>query len=76
MLSTYGIKVLGAEAGWSAVVRLPRIGIGAEEIINQGVVVHPGSFYGMPEKERIVLSLIVPKENFSTGICIIANSCS
>jgi aspartate/methionine/tyrosine aminotransferase len=72
----YGLERLDCEAGWSAVIRLPRIGVGADRLLNEGVVVHPGSFYGMSEPERIVVSLIVPEEGFSTGICTIAKVAS
>jgi hypothetical protein len=37
-------------------------------------VVHPGAFYGMLEEERIVLSLIVPSEEFERGTRKIAAS--
>jgi alanine-synthesizing transaminase len=66
--------MLRVEAGWSAVIRLPRVGVGAEELLGGGVVVHPGSFYGMAEPERIVVSLIVPADEFSTGIATIASA--
>jgi aspartate/methionine/tyrosine aminotransferase len=69
-----GLEMLQAEAGWSAVIRLPRVGIGVEELLGQSVVVHPGSFYGMAEPERIVVSLIVPEDEFSTGISAIAKA--
>ena len=49
--------------------RLPRVGVDADRLLDEGVVVHPGSFYGMAEPERIVVSLIVQEEAFSTGIC-------
>jgi len=72
-IKTKGLNALHADAGWSAVMRLPRIGIGAENLLqNEGVVVHPGAFYGMSEEERIVVSLIVPPERFSKGIGKIA----
>ena len=29
-----------------------------------GVIVHPGSFYGMAGKNRVVVSLIGPEERF------------
>lgn len=66
---TAGLEPLRVDAGWSVVLRLPRIGIGAAELLDQaGVLVHPGAFYGMPESERIVVSLIVPPERFFQGI--------
>ncbi|HTH52638.1 MAG TPA: pyridoxal phosphate-dependent aminotransferase [Edaphobacter sp.] len=64
-----GLEPLKADAGWSAVVRLPKIGLGAFELLGRaGVLVHPGIFYGMPETERIVVSLIVPPERFAEGM--------
>jgi hypothetical protein len=56
------------------VVPLPRVGIGAAELLDKGVVVHPGSFYGMAEDQRIIVSLIVPEQEFSTGISTIAKA--
>jgi hypothetical protein len=35
---------------------------------DDAVVLHPGSFYGMPEAERVVVSLITPSAVFSEGI--------
>ncbi|HEY0162192.1 MAG TPA: pyridoxal phosphate-dependent aminotransferase [Edaphobacter sp.] len=67
-----GLEPLQADAGWSAVIRLPRVGVGAMELLEEGVVVHPGVFYGMPEMGRIVVSLIVPAETFAAGIGRIA----
>jgi alanine-synthesizing transaminase len=66
------LEKLRGEAGWSAVIRLPRVGVGVEELLCENVVVHPGSFYGMPEPERIVVSLLTPEDEFSTGVLTIA----
>lgn len=68
-----GLAVLQTDGGWSAVVRLPRIGITSERLLlDDAVIVHPGSFYGMPEVERVVVSLITPLTVFSEGIRRIA----
>ena len=41
----------------------------AERLVRErGVVVHPGGFYGMAERTRIVVSLIGPAEGFAAGI--------
>lgn len=70
-----GLSALRTDAGWSAVIRLPRIGITAEGLLQvEAVVVHPGSFYGMSEPERVVVSLIVPSEAFSQGMDRIASA--
>jgi aspartate/methionine/tyrosine aminotransferase len=66
------LQALNAEAGWSAVVGLPGC-IGevdcAERLVGErGVVVHPGGFYGMAERSRVVVSLIGPAAEFEIGI--------
>jgi alanine-synthesizing transaminase len=67
--------VLTVEAGWSAILRLPqRGGYGdpAERLLREaGVVVHPGSFYGIGEAGRVVVSLLGPAEEFQEGIELI-----
>jgi aspartate/methionine/tyrosine aminotransferase len=69
------IENLQSDGGWSAVLRLPRLGIGAEEILLLGnVIVHPGAFYGIAEAGRIVVSLITPSTDFSTGLQKIAKA--
>jgi aspartate/methionine/tyrosine aminotransferase len=66
------LQVLQAEAGWSAVVALPAC-VGekncAERLLREaGVVVHPGAFYGMAERNRVVVSLIGSAAEFEEGI--------
>ena len=58
-LALDGLDVLPVQAGWSAVVRVPG-GFDVEQLLEDaGVVVHPGSFYGLREN-RVVVSLIGP----------------
>jgi aspartate/methionine/tyrosine aminotransferase len=66
------LQVLATEAGWSAVLMLPHC-VGeqdcAERLLrDRGVVVHPGAFYGMGERNRVVVSLIGPVGEFDEGI--------
>lgn len=64
-----GLEVLRVEAGWCAILRLPRGGDVAMELFEAyGVIVHPGSFYGIAEAGRVVVSLIGPVEDFAAGI--------
>ena len=67
-----GVDVLKVEAGWSAILRLPQV-VGAEDsagvlLREAGVVVHPGSFYGIAESGRVVVSLLGPTGEFTRGI--------
>jgi len=66
------LQVLEVDAGWSAVVGLPSC-VGevdcAERLVrDRGVLVHPGSFYGMAERNRVVISLIGPAADFDAGM--------
>jgi alanine-synthesizing transaminase len=66
-----GVEVLRVSAGWSAILRLPQVGWGdeAELLLREvGVVVHPGSFYGIAESGRVVVSLLGPTEEFQEGL--------
>jgi aspartate/methionine/tyrosine aminotransferase len=66
------LQVLETDAGWSAVLSLP--GCAGERdcaerlVLERGVVVHPGGFYGMGEAGRVVVSLIGPTEELEEGI--------
>ncbi len=74
-----GVETLRVEAGWSAILRIVQGGTGgsADELLrNLGVVVHPGSFYGIAEAGRVVVSLIGPAEDFGSGMQKIADASS
>jgi len=67
-----GLEVLRLEAGWSAILRLPQR-TGDEDVAEMllrsaGVVVHPGSFYGIAEGGRVVVSLLGPSSVFAAGV--------
>jgi alanine-synthesizing transaminase len=70
-----GVEVLRVEAGWSGILRLPQVGEGdvAGRLLREvGVVVHPGSFYGIPEMGRVVVSLLGPEGDFRDGLeCVV-----
>jgi alanine-synthesizing transaminase len=66
-----GVEVLQVEGGWSAILRLPQMGEDdlAETLLREvGVLVHPGSFYGIPELGRVVISLLGPEGEFREGL--------
>ena len=72
-----GVEMLRMEGGWSAVLRLPqRPGEAALELLEAGVVVHPGQFYGMAERGRVVVSLIVGEEEFRAGMEVVRGWCA
>ncbi len=61
---------LGLQAGWTAVLRVPRVVDGKEfalAAMERGVLVQPGSFYGLPEG-RCVVSLLTEPEVWRRGL--------
>lgn len=61
---------LPLEGGWTTILRVPRDVDGTEfplSCLERGVVVQPGSLYGLPAG-RIVLSLLTPPEVWAEGI--------
>jgi len=79
LVKAAGVEVLQLEAGWSAILRLPQVGGRgdvAEELLREvGVVVHPGSFYGIGEAGRVVVSLLGPVGEFADGMERVAGFC-
>jgi hypothetical protein len=61
-----GVQTLKTEAGWAAVLRSAHSSEGL--IVERAVVTHPGSFYGMSEANRLVVSLLTPEADFALGI--------
>jgi len=68
------VSVLPAEAGWSAVLRVPAT-IGEErmalDLLDRGVVVHPGFFFDFPHEAFIVISLLPEPSTFERGVRIL-----
>ncbi len=67
----YGNR-LDVEGGWYAVLRVPAIrsdeDLALKLIEKHDVYVHPGHFYDFPGEGYIVVSLITPQDQFSTGL--------
>ena len=70
------ITRLGVEAGWYAVLRIPALGPDEHTVLallEQGVWLHPGYFFGMAESGWLVVSLLGPEPEFSTGVTLLVN---
>jgi aspartate/methionine/tyrosine aminotransferase len=62
---------LEVEGGWCAVLRIPAVAPDEQTVLallERGVWVHPGYFFGMAESGWLVVSLLGPEAEFSTGI--------
>ena len=66
------IARLACEGGWYATLRTPSYASGDTLAIRllerHGVAVHPGSFFGFREQNRLVISLLTLPEIFAEGI--------
>ena len=68
------VERLVVEGGWYAVLRIPALEPDERtvlELLELGVWVHPGYFFGMPESGWLVVSLLAEEEEFSTGSSIL-----
>jgi aspartate/methionine/tyrosine aminotransferase len=64
------VSRLKVEGGWYAVVRIPAIEPDEQTVLallERGVWVHPGYFFGMPDSGWLVVSLLGPEAEFCTG---------
>jgi alanine-synthesizing transaminase len=67
---------LSLEGGWYAVLRIPALEPDDRtvlELLDRGVWVHPGYFFGMPESGWLVVSLLAPLQEFATGVTILVD---
>lgn len=65
------VRRLEAEGGWYAVLRIPALAPDEQTVLallERGVWVHPGYFFGMAESGWLVLSLLTPEREFSSGV--------
>lgn len=70
------IQRLPVEAGWYAVLRIPALEPDENTVLallDRGVWVHPGYFFGMPSSGWIVVSLLAPCTEFSAGVTALAD---
>jgi alanine-synthesizing transaminase len=68
------IRRLEVEGGWYAVLRIPALQPDertALQLLDQGVWVHPGYFFGMDESGWLVVSLLAPEHELITGVTTI-----
>jgi aspartate/methionine/tyrosine aminotransferase len=65
------VERLKVEGGWYAVLRIPALEPDEKTalvLLDVGVWVHPGHFFGMPASGWLVVSLLGPEEDFRQGI--------
>ncbi len=65
------IERLQLEGGWYGTLRIPALQpdeTTVRDLLDRGVWVHPGYFFGLPESGWLVLSLLGPEDEFSAGV--------
>ena len=70
-VAAQAVQRLKVEGGWYAVLRIPAIEPDEQTVLallERGVWVHPGYFFGMPESGWLVVSLLAPEAEFSNGV--------
>jgi aspartate/methionine/tyrosine aminotransferase len=68
------IRRLDVEGGWYVVLRIPAFKpdeTTVRGLLDRGVWVHPGYFFGLPESGWLVVSLLAPEAEFSTGVTVL-----
>jgi alanine-synthesizing transaminase len=66
-----GLNRLKVEGGWYAVLRIPALepdDATVLRLLERGVWIHPGHFFGMSPSGWLVVSLLAPEAEFSTGV--------
>ncbi len=70
------VRRLAIEGGWYAVLRVPALQPDETtvlELLERGVWIHPGYFFGMEESGWLVASLLGGVEEFQTGVEVLVN---
>jgi aspartate/methionine/tyrosine aminotransferase len=65
------IRRLDVEGGWYAVLRIAALQpdeVTVRQLLEHGVWVHPGYFFGMAPSGWLVMSLLTPPAEFNTGL--------
>ena len=76
LLRLPAVHRLKVEAGWYAVLRIPALAPDEQTVLallERGVWVHPGYFFGMPDSGWLVVSLLADVTEFSTGVTALVN---
>jgi alanine-synthesizing transaminase len=76
LADTPTLQRLAVEGGWYAVLRVPALGPDERTVLallERGVWVHPGYFFGLPESGWLVVSLLGEQAEFHAGLVIVTN---
>ncbi|MGA9070316.1 MAG: pyridoxal phosphate-dependent aminotransferase [Terracidiphilus sp.] len=75
LLQLPAVNRLEIEGGWYAVLRIPALAPDEQTVLSlleRGLWVHPGYFFGLKESGWLVVSLLGPEEEFKAGAALLA----
>jgi alanine-synthesizing transaminase len=70
------VQRLITEGGWYAALRIPALQPDEQttlDLLERGVWLHPGYFFGMPESGWLVVSLLPGEQEFRTGVTLLVD---
>jgi aspartate/methionine/tyrosine aminotransferase len=70
------VRRMEVEGGWYAMLRIAAVQTDEKtvrELLDHGVWIHPGYFFGMAPAGWLVVSLLTPEEEFRTGVTMLLN---
>jgi aspartate/methionine/tyrosine aminotransferase len=76
MIAVPALHRLPVEGGWYVVLRIPALEPDENTVLallERGVWVHPGYFFGMPDSGWLVVSLLAQPNEFSAGVTSLVN---
>ncbi len=76
LISLPVVQRLKVEGGWYAVLRIPALEPDEQTVLallERGVWLHPGYYFGMPASGWLVVSLLAPVQEFSNGVTTLIN---
>ena len=75
LASLPAVSRLKVEGGWYAILRIPALEPDEQTVLallERGVWLHPGYFFGMTDSGWLVVSLLGPQAEFSAGAALLA----
>jgi aspartate/methionine/tyrosine aminotransferase len=75
LLQLPAVSRLEIEGGWYAVLHIPALASDEQTVLallERGVWVHPGYFFGFKQSGWLVVSLLTPEEEFQSGTALLA----
>jgi aspartate/methionine/tyrosine aminotransferase len=77
LLQLPAVQRLPVEGGWYAILRIPALQPDEQtvlDLLDRGLWLHPGYFFGLPASGWLVLSLLAPEPEFTRGAVLLVDA--